>query len=131
MKKVTIKRSKWQRGGDDAMENLFPEETDTQLWGNKTECGCCLGHVLHQAHKVPYKELRGRYYPACLADSENKGNALVTTEKNEFRSIYFANTDFASKAITINDSENISNKMREYKLRRLFKSHGYELEFVD
>jgi hypothetical protein len=131
MKKVTIKRSQWQRGGSDNTYELF-EEKDTNLWGAKTSSGCCLGHVLHQAHGKSYKSMRGVYAPDSLAEKEDKNNPLTHKTKSlVFDRCDYNCTDFAEEAIRINDDNMISDKMREYRLKLLFKRNGYELEFVD
>jgi hypothetical protein len=130
MKKVTIQRSKWQRGGLVGLGNLFPSEYDTHLWGRKTESGCCLGHCLHQAHRVTYKSMRGIGDPGSLAEKNSKQNPLSRLSLDGWGNRY-QNNDFAEKAVRINDDPLISDKMREYKLRRLFKSNGYQLEFID
>jgi hypothetical protein len=44
---------------------------------------------------------------------------------------YIINVGFTKEATRINDNEEISEKMREYKLKRLFKKNGIELSFIN
>lgn len=127
MKKVTIQRSKWQRGGASKTLELFPEEFEVSLWGTDTESGCCLGHCLHQAHGISYKSMRGECDPVNLANSLGKKNPLVLGRGTEG----FQATEFTGEAININDRNSISDEEREQMLCEWFEKHGYELTFVD
>lgn len=126
MKQVTIKRSQWQRGGDGANHKRFNIHS-TSLWDTNTKCGCCLGHVLHQAHRVMYLRMNGIHSPEQLANHLARKNPLV--EGNLYDG--YAEKRLASEAMKINDSHLITDSERENRLRSLFKKNGYELTFVD
>lgn len=121
MKTVTIQRSKWQRGQRDLA---------TSLWTSDEQSGCCLGHVLHQAHGVSYKAMNDIAAPENLATETSSRNPLVV-KGDDPSWLDFINSPFTEKAIVINDNTRISDKMREYRLRLLFKRHKYELKFID
>lgn len=123
MKKVTIERSKWTRPG-----LVFNERV--VLWGKHCEAGCCLGHILHKAHRMPLKHMRGLELPRDVAMSMNKKNPLVTIDKSCYEE-YYSNGDFAKRASRINDNRFLTGDQREKHLIKLGKQHGYELEFVD
>lgn len=141
MKNVTIKRSKWQRGGDDAQSERF-DMFGTTLWDSRNNCGCCLGHVLHQAHGVSYKTLENRGSPASVANSLGRKNPLAVVSKR-FRketvpyggptSSLFDNGDFANKAMELNDMRHvlISDSDREEHITKLARSYGYNITFKD
>ena len=131
MRKITIDRTKWQRGGDLANGDRF-DFMSTTLWSLEKSCGCCLGHVLHQAHGMSYSKMSGEGDPADMACKNNAKNPLVSKSSNVFNGQWnFENSVFTLKAISVNDDIAISDKKRESKLITLFKKNGYELTFVN
>jgi hypothetical protein len=109
-------------------QKLFPKEAGTYLWSDGAECGCCLGHVLHQAHGVSYKSMRGVCSPDELAENLDRKNPLVTRDTNSDH-VNFVCLDFVDEAMKLND-RSMNNKEREKQLKKLFKENGYEVKFV-
>jgi hypothetical protein len=126
MKKVTIKRSEWQRGQffSKKFRDMFPGENGTNLWGENTECGCCLGHILFQAHRVSKKSMRGISSPSNL----NKKTPLTEWSDGDL-----IEGDFSNRAMYINDKNpaQMPDRRRELELIELGKEYGYEIKFTD
>ena len=124
MRKVRINRAKWRCGGflghgsKSGSSDIF-DPSSTYL--NDGEFRCCLGFAANQLGRVSYKDMLYLYSPAALSKkiepfSENDGSFLN-------------NTKFAHQCMIVNDDASISNKMREYKLKRKFKSQDIDLQF--
>ena len=125
MKKIRIDRTRWIRGGKDGNGAL----SKTSLCEDKggPYHMCCLGFAAHQLSKKSLNNLIGKATPGNL-------KFVVSPLNLKFNNTPFtniSNTTFSSECIGINDTKDISDKMREYKLKRKFKSQGLELEFYN
>lgn len=109
--KFTIKRDKWLRGPDDSV-----------LFDGKNMC--CLGFVAEQCG-VKKKEMRSLGDPSQISESVADVLRGILVRGN------MENNALTSKAIEINDDENINDTAREKKLLSLFKKHGHTLIFKD
>ena len=131
MKTVKIDRSKWQRGGEAAVLEKYAID-DVTLWNLDEGCGCCLGHVLHQAHGVSYKKMSMKGTPVSLAEETGEKNPLVKrVEQSHYRN--FDEKSFSEQAMDYNDKEDydFTEEQREDSLIRLGKDHGYDLSFFN
>lgn len=109
-------------------EVRFPNIGQTTLWDLEKQCGCCLGHVLHQAHGRSYKELNHKRTPMSISNTSGKKNPL-TKKAKVGDGILFSPTSLTNKAMTTNDEPRSINK--EAELIDLFKANGYNITFVD
>lgn len=135
MKNVIIKRSKWQRGGA-LLNKQHHGLSTTTLWHKDKKCGCCLGHVLHQAHGMTFATLDYKGTPSSLAMSLGKKNPLVKLRKSspsEQSYIIYDNNLFSEKAMLINDNEDsdYTDAKREYDLADMGRGFGYNITFED
>lgn len=114
MKKFTVRRSKWRRGG--------PKHVDKGITSllNRQGYMCCLGFAINQICKIPKKDLLEEAFPSHVF--ENK--STFTDEDG-------CNNDLAKRAIDINDYSKISDKIREERLTALFKKHDIKVTFKD
>jgi len=119
MKTITVKRSKWARGGKNGDARLL----------NHDECMCCLGFAICQISKhVSKLKMLDRLMP----DDVFKGESFLTKmNRDAFDEKVIVNNDLAGEAAKINDHESISGHVREQKLKKLFKKHGFKIVFVD
>lgn len=108
MKKFTVRRSKWLRGGDNAC--LLDDN------GNM----CCLGFGVNQICRVPKKDLLHELRPYFVLDRDTP----FTHSEGEDR-------HFIDKVVEINDSRDISDSVREKRLTKLFKENGIKVTFKD
>lgn len=111
MKEVTIKRSKWARGG-----------RDTKLV-NSDGTMCCLGFVCN-AYKVP-KYVMDTEKPSYVQHPRVPAALLV-----KYGGWDSWDSLLSEEAIMLNDNELITSKTRERKLTSLFKKVGIKLKFV-
>ena len=125
MTKIRINRKKWLRGNKNPEGNQFTP----YLWNKECNAGCCLGHVIHQTNKVPYKDLNG------LSSPENyfQRGSILTDYLGEYYGAdqVTANNSFAQQAMKINDNSFISEEKREQRLIELFLKNGLILEFYN
>ena len=113
MKTLVINRNKWKRGG-----NIGKGET--QLL-NTEGYMCCLGfHALQftKAVKKDILECGNPYSVKC-----NMGNTILLNDPDH-------DSDFTGDAITINDDNTISEKVREERLTKLFRTKRYDIKFT-
>lgn len=127
MRKFTIDRSKWICGDVEGRPK-YGQGVDSELL---TEEGsyCCLGMIAEQC-RIPQKDLRTIPDPESIFSDNNKHVKKISflVEKNWYG--FYRNSELANRAITINDDEDLTQKERERKLKKLFKAHNIELEFV-
>ena len=112
--KFILDREKWLRGSRWKSALYDPQE-------NKY---CCLG-LMGKQLKVPKIRMVDVETPADIEGKIPKA----------YREIFLGddigeNNYLSWVAMLINDSS-ISDKMREYQLKRLFKKYGHEIEFVN
>jgi hypothetical protein len=118
MKSFTVRRKKWARGGINGEAALLNDEG----------CMCCLGFAACQISRIPKTILFDEGEP----NGVYKSNSFLTVlEKLEDDSTEVSNNDLANRAMAINDDTDISDKMREAKLKRLFRKHKIIINFVD
>ena len=113
MKTIRINRKMWA---------CNPLSWPSKLYDNRTNRGCCLGHVIHQTSKCSWKELNDLREPNDFFVKCN--NDLVTTDTD---GVY--NSKLSTDAMEINDSCKFTTSEKEYKLKNLFAEHGINLEF--
>jgi len=113
MKRIRINRSRWMRGQS-------PEKS-SMLWSSRLQKGCCLGHAIHQISKCPWDSLNNLTSPRHYFDKES-----FLTERH---GVGCSDNLFADDAMAINDDTSLSETAREVALTKLFKAHGYDLEF--
>jgi len=118
MKKFTVKRKKWARGGQNGEAALL----------NRQGCMCCLGFAANQISRIPKKQLADEGEPCNVYKASS---FLTIAERNEDCELDIVNNDLSHKAIVINDDEDISDRLREEKLKKLFRKHGVLVKFVD
>ena len=116
-KKVKVSRKKWLRGG-----------TDSYLV-NSDGCMCCLGFAANQISRITKEDMNMAVTPEEVYQKESFLTEPRSTNAWGGKSI--RDNRFAHRAMIINDNPTISDKMRESRLKRLFKSNGVELTFVD
>lgn len=116
MKKFTVRRSKWRRGGPHYSE----KNKGTTFLLNEEGYMCCLGFACNQICRIPMEKLLNNSYPWEVA---NSNTTFVDSEGNS--------PDFVKKAVNINDNEKISNKVREARLTKLFADNGIKVTFKD
>ena len=115
MKTVTVRRSTWVRGSIGGQSLLLNHD------GNM----CCLGFAICQVSRhIRLCGLKGVGDPQKVF-----ARASFLTQRNEYGEVL--NNKFSNKAIEINDSNEISEKQREARLKRLFRANGIKLTFVD
>lgn len=115
MKKFTIRRSKWRRGGI----QYNNDKGQTFLLNNQGYM-CCLGFATNQICRIPKKDLLEQGAPTCVFEN-----------KSTFTDEGGCNNDLTKRAIRINDACNISDKVREKRLTALFKKHDIKVTFKD
>lgn len=116
---------------------------DRRKWGTGEEGGnlkrddtgkmCCLGFVGLQCG-VPAKNLLSLGTPEELdpKDAQKFPAPFITLRVDEWGNTIQTYEDgpLINDATGINDDDEISDKMREYKLKRLFKKHGCSIRFT-
>jgi hypothetical protein len=115
MKTIRINRAKWLRGSN--------KEKVNYLWCSQRQAGCCLGHAIHQTAKCAWKDLRGLTTPLFYY---SKPSFLTEIGPDGFTS-----NDLAEQAMSINDSNDISEEQREKRLIELFAENNIKLEFYN
>lgn len=115
MKRFTVRRSKWRRGG--------PKNIHTMGYTNLlNEQGfmCCLGFACNQICRIPKKKLLGESLPDKVIGNEST-----------FVDRHGVNKNFVYTAVRINDASYINDKVREARLKKLFKENGILVTFKD
>lgn len=138
--RIIIPRSSWRRGGGDIRS--CEKYGETKLLGyapDGSRMQCCLGHACSSLG-VPDGHILNVGSPAGYASrrlSDQGGIVpavhllLVSTTYTRGNYTEATNSEFARKAIHINDDCGIEDKARERELRDLFATVGWELEFTD
>jgi hypothetical protein len=122
MKKVVINRSQWLRGRG-------KDDIDVCLWHLQHNHGCCLGHVLHQAHGVSYADMHCISEPRELAILQKKNNPLAKPD-GFYHDPSYINTTFAVDAMSMNDNSEVSELEREARIIEILGKQGYQIEFI-
>lgn len=115
MKKFTVKRSRWARGGNNGKSRLLNED------GNK----CCLGFAICQISKhIPVERLLNM---GCPNNVFSKESFLTYVDEDGIVN----DNLLADYAMAINDDHLMLDKMREQELKKLFREHKIIIKFVD
>lgn len=122
MRKVRINRAKWRsgdcsHGGNSAYQSGYG---DTALI-NDEGFRCCLGFAACQLGKISLKSILNLSTPEELP--------RVITPLSERTEYGVRDTRFTTTCIEINDDQDITQKQRESKLKRKFKTKNIQLEF--
>lgn len=130
MEKFIIHRNKWRCGNMASNEQNRLGLGKVALLNNEGYM-CCLGQCLHQLG-YPKSQLLN-YQDPYVIDSENAfvakaDRGFFDTKASKAR--LFVNTELSKLAMEINDDFRTSVSVKEKRLKRLFKQHGKEIEFV-
>ena len=117
-KKVRIDRKRWLRAGTPGETGLLCRDSDHKK--------CCLGFACGQLYRITEEKMLGIAMPDEVLPGRNTILTKVESNPN-----YCYNSKFADECSEINDDDQISDKMREYKLKRKFASQGILLEFYN
>jgi len=117
-RKVKISRKTWLRGSMDS----YMVNTIGQM--------CCLGFAANQISRISKKRMRLKSGPEDVYQTRSFLTFLGQSYYGDDGVVVLDNT-FANQAMVINDNCQISDKVREYQLKRLFKKNDIELTFVD
>ena len=112
MKTITINRKKWVRGDIGGWSALLNSN------GNR----CCLGFAVCQISRLTFETIDGKCEPN---DVLRKPSFLTEIDEEGI----LQNNKLAYMAMNINDDCGITEKVREKKLIKLFKEHGFKLVF--
>lgn len=125
---LTIRRSRWRRGGES--KRLVDAYGETQLL-NDRGLMCCLGFDA-RACRVPACVLQRRADPSSLVDSgavPKNGRYARTRTTGGF---YTSNVQAVTAALQANDRKVLSARVREARVRRALKTLGWDdVRFVD
>jgi hypothetical protein len=114
---LTINRAKWARGGYNGESRLLNDD------GNM----CCLGFAC-RARGFRAENIKDIGTPSSL---EGGGSRVTRMEKlGPMVTSEFNNSDETDHAVSINDNQRISDKMREYRLKPILKKLGFAAKFV-
>ena len=118
---LTINRNKWARGGYNGDSMLLNTESNM----------CCLGFAC-RALGVSAKTIKQVAMPDSLANraaqpsyTAKKLGRLVVSEDEGY-----GNSNPTDDAQSINDDEDISDKMREFRLKPILQKLGFAVKFV-
>ena len=117
MRRFVVNRATWANA-DTTSETMMLDPENGLM--------CCLGQICHQA-KTPKSELAGNYEP-CEVPIRAGYLVDLLLKDPDFPSA--GSSDFASKAMDINDNSDLTPRERERALKKLFKSEGIDLSFV-
>lgn len=117
---LTINRKRWARGGKNGEAALLNRESNM----------CCLGFAC-RAIGFSKNDIKDEFSPKGLANISlsacERLDKLVVSgpDGNVWR-----NSEDTAKAIIINDSGDISDKMREYRLKPILRRLGFDVKFT-
>ena len=131
MKKYTIFRNRWMRGGKDGLGNDIDGAVLCDIEGQK----CCLGHIMTQ-DGFKKKQLLRLQLPNEVVQTigteqaAKKAKHLVEAWDNGYGGLDTEDLSLVNKAVEINDDTNITDDEREELLISLFKENKIKLTFV-
>lgn len=133
MKKYIIDRSIWRCGGSTDLgpylaENIVGQGRTKLL--NIDGFMCCLGQTCRQDGATD-QQLLNNDYPRQINAIIGPFTKPDNREPNSVFFLGFVNTGLSNDAMSINDDNYINLEERERRLKELFESHGFELEFVN
>jgi len=121
MKQLIIDRSKWRTGGDDFDET----HGETHLLNHRGNM-CCLGFYCLQIGEISKNEILGIGLPEDLNVVDVYNDAMLKL----VHKVNLRNTDFTSRAISINDAKVLSNEQREKEIIEHFKQIDVDVIFT-
>jgi len=122
LKKFTVKREQWLRGGG---------SFDSELRNAEGKM-CCLGFCALQVFDYDPSDIEGVAYPHEIDDGleeyilRNDWEKVFTLESEESDAVRYLDA-----IAGVNDSKLLSDDEREEKLTSLFHDAGIEIEFED
>lgn len=131
----TVRRSLWYRGRGSDKSALLIEDYP-ELAGQM----CCLGHrCLAQGFKpyqikgllVPSNIMYSFYNRDWLFDAPSQADVAYYSSAIGLESSKCMRESWEILIVNVNDSDAISDSLRESLLTRIFASHGETLTFVD
>jgi len=134
MKKFTISKSTWRRGGEKQHHIQYGKVALL----NEKGFMCCLGFICEQSG-VDKKDLLNCAEPNEIPlDCGEQVKFLVCSNEEEDEDYegnivstpYLTDTQLTEEAIAINDNPALSDEERIEQLTELFESEGIVLEFV-
>lgn len=122
MKQLIIDRSKWRTGG------IAYDEThgDTSLLNEKGNM-CCLGFYCLQIGEISKNEILEIALPEDLNNVNVYDDAMLHLVNQD----NLRNTLFTTKAIDINDAEELTNEEREKNIQEHFKQIDVDVVFIN
>ena len=135
--KLVIDREKWARGN--GMSRLLFDKSCGDISGTM----CCLGFLALEcgfkkkniSMKYTFRELN-KNHPKISKRLPEELQPIKTKDKRNDKH-FWESSDMAAQLMSLNDSRDhykgkkITEKMREYKLKRKFKSIGIEVTFIN
>lgn len=120
--KIIIDRSKWRTGSYE--KNRTGGKGPTRLL-NGDGAMCCLGFLSNQLG-VPKESLLDVSTPSGINKPhiEKISVLLLTSNQN-------SNSIFTNTAMKINDNYETTPEHKEIEVTKLFKEHGFEVEFIN
>lgn len=134
--KIVIDRKRWSRGQNTGNTSLYNGKHSAQ---EERKFQCCLGFAINQGcniHNVALAEIStpqdlkpssqkkvAKSPLAFLLDDHNEGKKGTTPE--------FLDSSITENLISINDAQNISNKVREKKIAKIFDTQGVDVVFIN
>lgn len=120
MEKLIIDRSKWRTGGN----GKYATGMGSTFLVNDQGYMCCLGFMCVEMG-VEKNSCSRIGLPEDLEPIDCIKIPLLV------HSVAKSNTEFACKAIEINDDNDISSHEREEQLTEHFSNHGIQVEFIN
>ncbi len=116
---LTISRRRWLRG----------TQYDSHLHSPQNHKQCCLGFYMRDLG-FPLAEINGRGTPSDVVthlfeDSDCRVPVPGLVKKDN------RDTTLCCKLINVNDSDKITDEVREAKITKLFAKMGVKVKFVD
>jgi len=125
--KLVIKRKTWLRGATGGSGSSCLLDDKGRM--------CCLG-FFGRARGLRPKEIRNVGTPSGVCEYDDKAvvkifGPLVVLQEYKESEGYVEDSDLADHLMTANDDEDISDKSRETKIKKLFAKIGVKVTFVE
>lgn len=123
LKTLVIDRNVWLRGRDAYATSALLREDGKR---------CCVGIYL-QSCGIEDDRLLKKDFAHSLPENELPEEArwLVSVEEFEDEHLNYDSSEDGSTLYSTNDSMELSEKMREYLVKRKFRKHGIKVEFIN
>ena len=130
-KSFVVDRAKWRCGKEGRYATGIRDEegclAKTKLLDEHGSM-CCLGFVSQQCG-VPKKAL-DTYSPANLEPAQARKVCPVLIKPDGWEHPEESGTQLNGEAIKINDNVHLTRRVREKRLKAVFKKHGYSIKFI-